>query len=151
MGLRTSEPFKSRVSYCPLDLPNTSLLAFKARHHGNFLSGADATGCRAQCETWAPHSSGGNPTVVIFFWLLVTVLGMWVLVRTHLFSSSASQCGYIYIYIYIYSCWKSVPLVFRDNYSICSCSFGMPVRKGKGTLRTFLLHHLDQASKHRLS
>ena len=102
MGLRASKSFKTTVSHCPLDLPNTSLLAFKTRHHGNFLSGADATGCGAQCETWAPHSSGGNPTVVIFFCLLVTVLGMWVLMRTHLFSSSAFPLN-IYIYnIYIY-------------------------------------------------
>lgn len=98
VGLRASEPFKRRVSHCPLDLPNISLLSFKARHHGNFLFGADAIGCRAQREAWAPHSSEGNPMVVIFFWLWVTVLGMWVLMRSHLFSSSASQCDHVYIY-----------------------------------------------------
>ena len=98
VGLRASEPFKRRVSHCTLDLPNISLLSFKARHHGNFISGADAIGYRAQREAWAPHSSEGNPMVVIFFWLWVTILGMWVLMRSHLFSSSASQCDHVYIY-----------------------------------------------------
>lgn len=146
LGLRANEyvqePFESRVSvsYSPLVLLDVSATGFQSQMFWELVFLVQIP--RAWCGTQTPWSSGWS-SVFVMSLLLVSHNsgGEGPGKTTSLFLPPISTWLFFLCHLLRKSCFAGLQVLFRENCSICSCSYR--VTGGGGELRIFLCLHLE--------